>query len=371
MANTCDQATADSAFFTRLPPEVRVSILTAAFGGRTVHIQRCPPAVVPSQNRSGRAVGKARQWLGGVFSKKTKEKREEAQPAAREKQWWGCVCYRPPEDSAEDSPASETCLADLTRSQYGGRWSWVSPLEVPPELAVGAIGWLLTCRKAYNEGIKVLYASNTFHLRSVKLCAFGGLLQQIPAVGVPYITSVEFVLNRRLLSPGDFAALPKAEASEADILESTLSNIPRLMPSLQKLYLGFCADTMCVEDCESGHHLDAVCLKCLGSQIQAMAYELGQMGRCCDLELGLTSTVFERYRHEALLQNLRMGHPNWKPGMSSKCSYHPRCRFFWPAPNKQPDTESGTDETRESDVGYWISQSQYDFQDLMMHCFGT
>lgn len=182
---------------------------------------------------------------------------------------------------------------------------------------------------------------------------------------------MEFVLNRRLLSPGDFAALPKAEASEADILESTLSSIPRLMPSLQKLYLGFCADTMCVEDCKSGHHLDAVCLKCLGSQIQAMAYELGQMGRRCDLELGLTSTVFERYRHEALLQNFRMGHPNWKPGMSSKCSYHPRCRFFWPAPNKQPGTESGTDETRESDVGYWISQSQYDFQDLIMHCFGT
>jgi hypothetical protein len=154
MTDNCDRATAHSAFFTVLPLEVRISILTAAFGGRTVHVQQCrswevqpPQAQYTAQSM---AVGNTRQWLRGMFAKRTKEKREQARPLRRDKRWCGCICYRLPDVAVGTSPAADSCLADLKPEETprDGRWSCLNPPEVPPELAIGAIGWLLTCRRA-------------------------------------------------------------------------------------------------------------------------------------------------------------------------------------------------------------------------------
>ncbi|KAH8744377.1 hypothetical protein F5883DRAFT_376938, partial [Diaporthe sp. PMI_573] len=210
--------------FTVLPPEVRDAILTAAFGGRTMHIQRCYPAAPQAKaqgSRSGWARGSARQWLGGLF----------ATSKSKGKRWYACICDRDHRqtDTDDSSPAADNCLFQIEESQWNGTRS----LDVPAELAIGAMGWLLTCRQAYNEGVKVLYASNTFHIRSRNLRAFGGFIPQIPETGLSYITSMELVLDPR------FAASPKTDdpASEADILKGTLSRIANLMPRLQTLYL--------------------------------------------------------------------------------------------------------------------------------------
>lgn len=150
MADQCDQATASSPFLVALPFEVRISILTAAFGGRTMHIQRCQPATPHPLAQGRRSIGtrgSTRQWLGGLFTTtKSKGKREEAPPAWRGRQWFRCICYRLPDPAVDDSPAADTCLADLKGCD--GRWSCRRPPEVPPELAVGCMGWLLTCRQA-------------------------------------------------------------------------------------------------------------------------------------------------------------------------------------------------------------------------------
>lgn len=153
MADKCDRATAGSPFFMVLPPELRVSILTAAFGRRTIHIQRCQPATPQPQAQGSRpsgSRGSTRQWLGGLFATaKSKGKREEAPPpAGRGKQWYACICYRLADPAVDTSPAADTCLADLKPSRRDGRWSCTSPSEVPPKLAVGVMGWLLTCRQA-------------------------------------------------------------------------------------------------------------------------------------------------------------------------------------------------------------------------------
>lgn len=151
-----DQATADSAFFTALPLEVRISILTAAFGGRTLHIQECSAgmreswrkrtAVTPKGSRG--ALGIARQRFGRLFRAKTKEKTEAAQPTGRQPKWCGRVCCR----GSDKWPAEDTCLGhfqvsclgnQVPRTRQGG-----CSCGSPPERAVGAIGWLLTCRRA-------------------------------------------------------------------------------------------------------------------------------------------------------------------------------------------------------------------------------
>jgi hypothetical protein len=225
----------------------------------------------------------------------------------------------------------------------------------------------------YNEGMEILYKTNTFHIRTPTLCVFGGFIHQIPQIGRPYITSVQFVLDRRFLSQKDFAILLKVDASELDILKRVLSSLPSLMPNLQKLYLGFYPDTCLLDNCTGGSNLYYECTKPLVSLVEATARELGQLGRVFDLELGLPSTLFDRYRHEAVIQHCKVGLPGWKPGMPSKYSYHSRHRLFWPAPNRGPGTESGSSIRGEGpSVGYWISESQYDhLRDRPTACFGT
>lgn len=151
MADKCNRATAGSTFLMVLPPEVRVSILTAAFGQRMMNIQRCQPATPQPQDRGSRssgARGSTIRWLGGLFATaKSKGKGEEAPPAGRGKQWYGCICYRLPDPAVDTSPAADTCLADLNGSRRYGRWSCTSPSQVPQELAVGVMDWLLTCRQ--------------------------------------------------------------------------------------------------------------------------------------------------------------------------------------------------------------------------------
>lgn len=160
MADSCDQATAGSPFFRVLPPEVRICILTAAFGGRKIHIQRIQLATPKPQAQCNRWIAareSTRQWLGGLLAAmRSNGKGEEAQPAEHQEQWLACVCSYWHEDdplnSTGTSPMPDACLVD--RRGYWRddgrwtRWSRLRPSEVPPEHAVGAMGWLLACRQA-------------------------------------------------------------------------------------------------------------------------------------------------------------------------------------------------------------------------------
>lgn len=154
MADQHNVATAHSAFFMVLPPELRDAILTAAFGGRTMHTQRCSPATSQAQgqgSRSGGARGRARQWFGGLFTtKKSKGKKEEAPPAGGGRRWYACICDHLEGSTGDTSPTADRCLFELQESQGPGTryWSCTHPDDVPPELTIGAMGWLLTCRQA-------------------------------------------------------------------------------------------------------------------------------------------------------------------------------------------------------------------------------
>lgn len=145
MATKRDAATAHSALFMVLPREVRDAILTAAFGGRKLHVQQygpTAPQAKPQGSRSGWARGGARQWLGGLFA--TSKSKGKSGP---ERRWYACVCDSHRRDlglELRESPSADICLMDIKDSQ----WKGSHPLEVPAELAIGVMGWLLTCRQA-------------------------------------------------------------------------------------------------------------------------------------------------------------------------------------------------------------------------------
>ena len=83
-----------------------------------------------------------------------------------------------------------------------GPWSdpcmqWVYEREgkFPEEYKVGIMGFLLSCRQAYSEGIDVLYSHNCISIQSEPL------LQHLPQLIAPHrlasITSLEIVKFRR------------------------------------------------------------------------------------------------------------------------------------------------------------------------------
>lgn len=227
----------------------------------------------------------------------------------------------------------------------------------------------------YNEGVKVLYASNTFHVRSSDLLTFGGFIPQIPETGLSYITSMELVLDRYLLTRKERSALPKSDVftSEADMFEDTLSRIPRLMPRLQNLYLGFSPYTCISKDCASGDKLTYDCSKYLIRLVETTVRGLHQAGRSCELELGLPWTLFDRYRDEASKQSPqpKVGSPHWKPGMKSDYSKFSRFRFFYHVQDERLDPDSENGARTGTDVGYWMSMSAFNLDNHTMRCFGT
>jgi hypothetical protein len=224
-------------------------------------------------------------------------------------------------------------------------------------------------RTRYNEGVKVLYASNTFHIRSRNLRAFGGFIPQIPETGLSYITSMELVLDPR------FAASPKTDdpASEADILEGTVSRIANLMPRLQTLYLGFCPWTCLRKDCASGYKLTYECSKYHAGLVETTVRDLHQAGRSCELELGLPWTLYNQYLDEANQQpsRLKVAGPHWRPGMKSNCSWFSRMRFFCHVQDQRLDPDSENEVRTGTDVGYWMSLSSFDLDFTTVRCFGT
>lgn len=211
----------------------------------------------------------------------------------------------------------------------------------------------------YVEGIKVLYSNNTFVIRTTSQRVFGGLFPQIPTTILSQITSVEFVMEALFISYKDYVALPETDRDEADMLKRTLSSVPSLMPNLQKLYIGFCPDTCLRDGCQWGNSLEYECTKHIVALVEAIALDFGNMGRSCEIELGLPHRPFSQYRHETIMQPCRFAVPEWRTGMPSRDSYHPRARLFRPAQNKRPGAEAEIDEG-EPEVGYWISEIQYD-----------
>ncbi|OAA76810.1 hypothetical protein LEL_06494 [Akanthomyces lecanii RCEF 1005] len=166
-------ATADSPLFQRLPAEIRIQILTAAFGERTLHMDvllSYPPLRRQPIGRDRAALGHA-----GLFIEPGKADDGKFFPildttTRQAWQWHGSVCHRnPPGTAVNDGhsvqPCQDQCRSGITPDDACKQWPGVAP----DKCRIGALGWLQSCRQAYFEGIDILYGTNTIHTASKAL----------------------------------------------------------------------------------------------------------------------------------------------------------------------------------------------------------
>ncbi|KAM7206139.1 hypothetical protein V8F20_002921 [Naviculisporaceae sp. PSN 640] len=238
--------TSESPFFQRLPEEIRRLILIAAFGDRIVHLDldsaddeyratRQPPPILRGEALRSRIDTKT---LGhyGIFKEQRRFAVSDAGPPSRplraieslndlaalerssdsdegsssrsftytlgkfkvkkkdtpQWEWWGSVCHRDVEWRMREDPRKRLLAEpwrDTCREGEACCDGWAG--AIPDKCMVGVMGWLLSCRQAYVEGIEVLYATNTIHMASLPL------ILNLPKLLLPQrlamITSLEVV----------------------------------------------------------------------------------------------------------------------------------------------------------------------------------
>uniref|UniRef100_A0A0B7KK20 DUF7730 domain-containing protein n=1 Tax=Bionectria ochroleuca TaxID=29856 RepID=A0A0B7KK20_BIOOC len=169
------EATAQSPFFQKLPSEIRTKILTMAFGGRTVHMdlwQDHPDVEIHKKDKTSDGAhvhGRKRVYTAGRPGYKY-VKRNLKEP----KQWiWqGSVCHRNVPEPwkrfwKELEPSEDFCrYGGLGITDVGDICELWHAQDGEASCNIGAMGWLLSCRQAYKEGIEVLYSTNTIHSAS-------------------------------------------------------------------------------------------------------------------------------------------------------------------------------------------------------------
>ncbi|KAK0612202.1 hypothetical protein B0T14DRAFT_572020 [Immersiella caudata] len=186
--------TANSRFYQMLPPEIRRRILIEAFGGRTLHIQRCGP---------------------------DSEAPDAPPPCDQFHVLWK-QCHR----VKGTAPSLRHCV--------GYDWDadvWVfhptrSSLKRDPSYLRGARGWLLSCRLGYIEAIEAIYATNTLHIRTRFVGA--GPARNIPERMLPNVTSLEWVT----------CVFHRTASGDHENLPQVLRSLPLQFPNLRRLYFG-------------------------------------------------------------------------------------------------------------------------------------
>ena len=175
--------------FFQLPYDIRSTILCMAFGDRTLHMDII--------NNEG-------PW-----------------------QWRGAVCHRngsrlPSMRYAWLGPWNDPCLD----------WVYKHKEKFQEGYNVGIMGFLLSCRQAYTEGIDVLYSTNCIHMQSEPLLL--QLPRLIPPNRLASITSLEMVITTHGIEQVD------SESSfSMDHLKPILHNITTHCHNLRSLCLSF------------------------------------------------------------------------------------------------------------------------------------
>ncbi|OAA59922.1 hypothetical protein ISF_05933 [Cordyceps fumosorosea ARSEF 2679] len=166
--------TANSPLFQKLPAEIRIQILTAAFGERTLHMDVL--LSYPPWRSQPVAHERAVPGHGGLFIEPSRAGDGKSYPVldttARQTWFWhGSVCHRNPPGTEDDGgrhsvqPCQDLCRSGITPDDTCSQWPGVSP----EKCRIGAMGWLRSCRQAYLEGIDILYGTNTIHTASKAL----------------------------------------------------------------------------------------------------------------------------------------------------------------------------------------------------------
>ncbi|KAK0613262.1 hypothetical protein B0T14DRAFT_525928 [Immersiella caudata] len=221
-----------SLFFGRLPPELRQKILRHGFGNCEIHIYfafmvpRPPAGAAQTPN----------QVRHGGFPPLIPDLVTAEGPKAW--RWYSCRCYDPLMLAGNSRRLRwvDTCL------QGNGDFSkW--PGEFPQSCMVGAMGFLLACRQAHQEGCEILYTTNTFRVAQHDLSQL--LIRQtlipkspivIDPVHLPTITSLEMTWDFQLWSP---SGKPIIATHNRLRLQESLDLLTQAFPNLRWLHVIF------------------------------------------------------------------------------------------------------------------------------------
>lgn len=145
-------------------------------------------------------------------------------------QWYGSVCHSLAPAGTwplarhyrSDEPCLDVCGGcDPLCYVWGG--------ETPAQCFVGALGWLRVCRRAYAEGVEVLYATNTFRIRDVVI------LRRVRELFVPYrwasVRRLEVVWCVRPWGP------KTPGCDDLETYQAALGEMPEVLAGLETLYV--------------------------------------------------------------------------------------------------------------------------------------
>ncbi len=131
-----------------LPAEIRHMILCAAFGDRTVHIDlRLRPRLYTAKTAEGCSPSRFHAGYPPLLTRWDMELRHGVDVRTEDDKklawrWYGCVCHHNQPGGAYNHAYNDACLSGFARgcSSYPG--------NVPEKCMVGAIGYLLSCKRA-------------------------------------------------------------------------------------------------------------------------------------------------------------------------------------------------------------------------------
>ncbi|KFZ16517.1 hypothetical protein V502_05059 [Pseudogymnoascus sp. VKM F-4520 (FW-2644)] len=188
----------------RIPFEIRRQILILAFGEQTVHmdLKFRYPLKLADKKLDYRCLHARIEYYS--IGTPTYQSLVATAGERQEWRWFSCVCHRFPPNATQlplgrrrlspwaslTDPHTDRCLdGSGTCEEWPGEW--------PVKCQIGIMGWLLSCKQAYLEGVDILYKTNTIHIASPILMQ--SIQDVISWQRLQDITSLELVWKSEIL----------------------------------------------------------------------------------------------------------------------------------------------------------------------------
>jgi len=126
-------------------------------------------------------------------------------------------------------PWIDECIKQMEEGRHG-RSNPNDPAVRSGVYDIGVMGFLLSCRQAYMEGVEFLYSANCISIQSEPLLLH--LPRLIPQNRLASITSLELTVEAHRIEKDDGTPF-----FNMDHLEPILDNIVKYCPSLRKFYM--------------------------------------------------------------------------------------------------------------------------------------
>ncbi|KAH8899031.1 hypothetical protein GQ53DRAFT_363223 [Thozetella sp. PMI_491] len=335
-------ATAGSAFFQRLPPEIRRKVLVVAFGGRALHMSLefgHPRQLIRTfdgnQWQTTRYMNPGEKWSP-----------QELHPDPGESQAWqwrGCRCMN---QLQMTGVYHQGCIPGMARC-------WQHEADVPWYHQIGAMGWLLACRQAYMEGIEVLYGANAIRISNTRSVMSHHLETLLSPIRRSMITSIELGWNiRDLTGPGDASVHAMGRPEFLALLEA----VPKALPNLRTIYMDIYGRLFPGLRLEERPPLYD---KSLFNSIDDMVRKLPE--RFQELTISVPFTVFQK----------RLARAGKEGAKIERIGFTTR---FWrplPAVDNQSQVAAPSAGGGHGIEGYWVIEGDFDDPYPLMGCFGS